>query len=94
MSMSIQIDWDEGALHMALQAAAADGVERIGREVQALFDEVYAAHARGERGAVRRALAEGAVEAGLTFSDEQLDGYAEAIAEGRRIHVETSTEPA
>ena len=90
--MSVRFNWDEAGLRNALNAAATEGVAEMGRQVQDVFDAVYAEHANQERADVREALDAAAQRAELNFTAEQLDAYAEAIAEGRRIIVETSVD--
>jgi hypothetical protein len=90
----VPLQFDSGEFRKQLDKAVYDqarqAVEQKGEDLQALFDEVWASH-RGrpmeEVAAELRRRAEGRAD----FSEVQIDGYARAISEGRRVVVQVDT---
>ncbi len=84
--MNVEIRWDDD-WERKVMAAASDQVNAIGEKAQRLFDSM--ASYKGQAApTIAEELRKRADEHGLSFSSEQVNGYAEALGEGRRIVIE------
>ncbi len=86
--MDIKFSFDEKGFREGLREQISAAMGSIGESVQRVFDDVYASHRGQPLPSVAQALRATAASADLNFTDEQIDHYAAAISEGRRVRVE------
>lgn len=83
--MSITFEWDEQGFNRGIEEWANEAVRSIAAETQLRLDAIFGAQKGRPVEDVVPALRATMTEMGLTISDDELRGYAEAISTGQGI---------
>lgn len=84
MRFEMEFNFNEREFRQQVEKAANDGLREMARDLQAVLDRVHRQHAGKPQDQVKRDI-RAALRGKGAFKDRELQEYAAAISEGRRI---------